>query len=188
MSITNEEELCNLKGRLSNDGVIIEDKEAQEQLKLRGYGEKIDDIFVLKDYEALLLLYNGKLDIFDNRKKISTEMMVNFSLLRDSQAWTRFLIYRDLRTRGYVVREGFGFGVDFRVYDRGEFGTKSAKYVVYGLNEGIKTSMYEINDTVHQVRRMGKDVVLAVIERRGEVIYYKIQSWKPHFNLRNHTL
>jgi hypothetical protein len=32
---------------------------------------------------------------------------------------------------------------------------------------------------------MGKEAVLAVIERRGEVIYYKIQGWKPYFKNRN---
>ena len=29
------------------------------------------------------------------------------------------MIFRDLKTRGYVVKDGFGFGSDFRVYERG---------------------------------------------------------------------
>ena len=28
-----------------------------------------------------------------------------------------FLVYRDLRSKGYVAKEGFGFGNDFRVYE-----------------------------------------------------------------------
>lgn len=180
-----EDNLPNLKGKFSKEGVIIDNEGAQNELKLRGYGEETDYGFILKDYEVLLLLYTEKLEILDKRRKISIDKMVNFSLSRDMQAWTRFLIYRDLRMRGYVVREGFGFGVDFRVYERGDFGTKSAKYIVFCLNEGIKTTIDEINKTVNQIKRMGKEAVLAVIERRGEVIYYKIQGWKPYFKNRN---
>ena len=58
------------------------------------------------------------------------------TLKHDKDILTRFLIYRDLRSRGYVAREGFGFGVDFRVYERGEFEQKPAKYVIFGINEG----------------------------------------------------
>ncbi len=179
MNSNSDEVLNNLKGVLEEYGTIINDKEAQQQLKLRGYGEYIKNNFVLKDYEALFLLYNGKLEISQNNEKIPMNEIVNFSLSRDSNAWTRFLIYRDLRSRGYIVKEGFGFGVDFRVYERGEFGTKPAKYVVCGINEGTKSSIESINEMVNQIRKMGKEAILAAIERRGEVIYYKIQSWKP---------
>ena len=35
-------------------------------------------------------------------------------------------LFRDLKTRGYVVKDGFGFGSDFRVYERGDYGEKGA--------------------------------------------------------------
>ena len=180
-----EDILPNLIAKLSKEGALINDEESRHELELRGYGEDADKGFVLKDYEALFLLHNEKLEILERKKKVSIDRMVNFSLSRDMQAWTRFLIYRDLRMRGYVVKDGFGFGVDFRVYERGDFGSKSTKYIVFCLNEGIKTTIDEINKTVNQIKRMGKEAVLAVIERRGEVIYYKIQGWKPYFKNRN---
>ncbi|MEM3539268.1 MAG: tRNA-intron lyase [Nitrososphaerales archaeon] len=167
-----------LTGYLTEKGVIIDDLKAQEELKKRGYGEELNDKLSLKDYEAIFLLYSGKLRVLRDGKEISVKELVNIS--KDTNIWTRFLIYRDLRSRGYVVREGFGFGVDFRVYDRGEYGSKSAKYVVFGLNEGTKTPIKELCEIVSQIERMGKEAVLAVIERRGEVIYYKIQSWIPY--------
>ncbi|MEM2872814.1 MAG: tRNA-intron lyase [Nitrososphaerales archaeon] len=169
-----------LTGHLTKKGVIINDKKAQEELKKRGYGEELDDKLLLKDYEAIFLLYGGKLRVLKDNKEMSVNELVDFSISKDTSIWTRFLIYRDLRSRGYVVREGFGFGVDFRVYDRGEYGSKSAKYVICGLNEGTKTPIKELSEIVSQIGRMGKEAVLAVIERRGEVIYYKIQGWKPH--------
>ena len=89
---------------------------------------------------------------------------------------TKFLIYRDLRTRGYTVKDGFGFGFDFRVYERGHFGEKGAKYLVFGLNEGRTEKIGQLQKKVQQITQMGKEPIIAVIERRGEIIYYKISK------------
>ncbi|MEK6877306.1 MAG: tRNA-intron endonuclease family protein, partial [Thermoproteota archaeon] len=91
---------------------------------------------------------------------------------------TKFLIYRDLRTKGYIAKDGFGFGSDFRVYERGQFGEKAAKYVVFGLSEGKREKMGLLQKQIEQITKMGKEPVIAVIERRGEVIYYKISRIK----------
>ncbi|MFQ6011908.1 MAG: tRNA-intron lyase, partial [Nitrososphaerales archaeon] len=83
-------------------------------------------------------------------------------------------------SRGYVVKEGFGFGVDFRLYDRGEFGGKGAKYVVFGLNEGTEKNAEGFREVGEEILKMGKEPILAVVERRGEVIYYKVSKWRPN--------
>jgi tRNA-intron endonuclease len=72
-----------------------------------------------------------------------------------------------------VAKEGFGFGNDFRVYERGDYEKKPAKYVIFGINEGTNVSAKEFCESVEQIEKMGKEAVVAVIERRGEVIYYK---------------
>ena len=84
------------------------------------------------------------------------------------------MIYRDLRNRGYVVKDGFGFGSDFRVYERGHFGEKGAKFLIFGLNEGQQEKMGNLQKKIEDITQMGKEPIIAVIERRGEVIYYKI--------------
>ena len=99
-----------------------------------------------------------------------------------------FLVYRDLRSRGYVAKEGFGFGNDFRVYERGEYEKKPAKYVVFGINEGTYITAKEFAFAVSQIEKMGKGAVVAVIERRGEVIYYKASTMSfvnNNFNKNN---
>lgn len=88
------------------------------------------------------------------------------------------MIYRDLRSRGYVLKEGFGFGNDFRVYERGKFLKKPAKYVIFGINDGISIKLKNIVQNILEIEKMGKEGIIAVIERRGEVIYYKINKKK----------
>ena len=79
-----------------------------------------------------------------------------------------------MRNRGYIVKDGFGFGSDFRVYDRGHFGEKGAKYLIFGMNEGTQAKIGQLYKKVEQITHMGKEPIIAVIERRGEIIYYKI--------------
>jgi len=101
---------------------------------------------------------------------------MSISQKNKSDVLTQFLIYRDLRTRGYVVKDGFGFGSDFRVYERGHFGEKGAKFLIFGLNEGQQEKIGHLQKKIQEITQMGKEPIIAVIERRGEVIYYKINK------------
>lgn len=155
---------------------IIDDEKHRDQLKHKGFGEKEDSEYVLKSYEALYLIYTKKLIIKDRDNTVDFDGLVRTILKRDKNILTRFMVYRDLRSRGYIPKEGFGFGVDFRVYERGEYEKKPAKYVVFGISEGTKIKADKLAETIEQITRMGKDAVVAVIERRGEVIYYKMSK------------
>lgn len=168
------EEIPVVLGRLSDDGVYVSGAEARRELEERGYGDVKERRLYLKDYEALFLTYAGKLNVKKGGSLIRLDDLVEFALKRDADAWTKFLIYRDLRSRGYVAKEGFGFGVDFRVYGRGEFGLKPAKYVVFGLDQGRTIPVKKIERFIDQIVRMRKEPIVAVIESRGEAIYYRL--------------
>jgi tRNA-intron endonuclease, archaea type len=160
-----------------NTKILIKDKGFQDQLRNKGFGEKQDLEYILQPYEALYLLHTKRLLLnTKNGKPIDFDAFLNIALRHDKEMLTKFLIYRDLRSRGYVAKEGFGFGVDFRVYDRGEFEKKPAKYVVFGINEGVQMQPAEFSEALDQITKMGKNAVVAVIERRGEVTYYKVSK------------
>jgi tRNA-intron endonuclease len=155
---------------------VVDDERHRDQLRNRGFGEKEDNDYVLKSYEALYLSYTKRLIVKDNDYIAGFDDLVRVLIRRDKNILTRFMVYRDLRSRGYIPKEGFGFGIDFRVYERGEFEKKPAKYVVFGISEGTIIKADKLAKTINQIARMGKDAVIAVIERRGEVIYYKISK------------
>lgn len=167
-----------VEGILVKDHTMIPDKNIQNSLEQKGYGEIIKKKFFLKPFESLYLLYTNKLKLVKGKQRINFDSMMQECIKFDSDALTKFLIYRDLRSRGYVAKDGFGFGPDFRVYERGQFGEKAAKYVVFGLSEGRRQKMGLLQKQIEQITTMGKEPVIAVIERRGEVIYYKISRIK----------
>jgi tRNA-intron endonuclease len=137
----------------------------------------------------LYLIHTKRLVLKSKKDDLDFDSLTELILKYDKDILTRFLIYRDLRSRGYIAKEGFGFGVDFRVYERGEFEKKPSKYIVFGMNEGVNIKANNFSSAIEQIRKMGKDAVIAVIERRGGIIYYKVsktmfaENNKAHINI-----
>lgn len=174
-----------IEGVLVDDHALVTNKDVRNYLEQRGYGETRHDKFFLKPFEALYFLFYNKLVITRPKKNIGFDQLLQICNEFDQSALTKFLIYRDLRVRGYAVKEGFGFGSDFRVYERGQFGEKGAKYLVFGLAEGKQEKVGQLQKNIEEITKMGKEPILAVIERRGEVIYYKISQIRFVENTKN---
>lgn len=170
------EEEPQIFGKLKDDLALVDNPDMIHQLEIKGFGEQEKTKFYLKPFESLYLLYNNKLTLKKGKKQIEFDSMLEICNKADDQILTKFLIYRDLRSRGYVVKDGFGFGYDFRVYDRGHFGQKGAKYLVFGFNEGQKEKIGAFQKKIEEITQMGKEPIIAVVERRGEVIYYKVNK------------
>ena len=174
-AVAQEGETKPFEGILVEREVRVSEEDRLGELEESGYGSKDGDAIVLRDYEALFLLYAKKLILRDEKgREVGFEELAELTQKKVRDSWTKFMIYRDLRSRGYVVREGFGFGTDLRVYERGDYPKKAAKYVVFALDEGIEKGVAELEKSVKEMAKMGKEAIIAVIERRGEVIYYKV--------------
>lgn len=174
-----------IDGIIDRNGVIvIKSVKQQDQLRSKGYGEKIKDTYILESYEALFLLYCKRLVLKKQKTILDFSNFLQTLLKIDLFIFTKFLIFRDLRTRGYIPKEGFGFGNDFRVYERGEYSRKAAKYVIFGINEGISIKANILFQNIRSIEKMGKEAIIAVIERRGEIIYYKVNLKKFSQNIK----
>jgi len=172
-----------VEGKYQEGRVNIFDNDSINFLHERGYGEldKERQILILEPYEVLYLTLDKKMTVTDLNTGHPLEISELLERFRteNQEIWSRYLVYRDLRDRGYVVREGFEFGIDFRVYDRGQYGKKAAKYIVLGMNEGTPVAIKEIVQRLSQVKSLKKDMILAVIDRRGEVVYYSVTQMVP---------
>ena len=171
-----------IQGVLIKNQSIILEPNRQQELEQKGYGDMVKDKLFLKPFESLYLLYTGKLALFRGKKNIGFDLFLQICKKQDESILTKFLVYRDLRTRGYTVKDGFGFGSDFRVYGKGDFGEKGAKFLVFGLNEGKQEKLGKLQKKVEEITKMGKEPIIAVIQRQGEIIYYKISRINFHPN------
>lgn len=156
--------------------VVVEKGEFLDSLGQRGYGTAEEgERLILSPEESLYLVAEKKLIVRDkeNRELSFRELAEGF-LGKDPEVWTRYLVFRDLRSRGYVVKEGYGLGLDFRVYDRGSYGKEPAKFIVVGVSEGKPLRIDALVENLKTTQSSKKELVLAVIDRRGEVVYYAV--------------
>jgi tRNA-intron endonuclease len=156
--------------------IVVSDRSDVDALSSRGYGKVENAQLKLSAHETLFLLDRGLLDVRRKRvkKNLGFQEVLQHFRASDENVWVKYLIYRDLRSRGYVVRDGFGLGVDFRLYERGEYGKDVAEYIIYGIQEGKPVPMSELINAVKHALNSKKKLVLAVLNRRGEVVYYSL--------------
>jgi tRNA-intron endonuclease len=166
-----------VEASLREHDVLVSSPEGIEGLSSRGYGVSENGKLTLTFYEALFLLSKGVIEVEEETgEKVGFENLLKRFQSADENAWVRYLIYRDLRSRGYVAREGFGLGIDFRVYERGEYGKETARYLIFGIQEGQPVSVEELARALGYVQSLKKKLVLAVINRRGEIVYYSLSQ------------
>jgi len=167
----------NVMGLLAEKGVKIREKQSADQLSSRGYGVAEKDGSLLNFCEALYLVDRGMLEVKDKKGgKLDFRQLLQHHEKSNDNAWSEYLVYRDLRSRGYVVREGFGSGVDFRAYDRGEYAKDAARYLIVNIQEGKPTPIAELTNALTQSISLKKELVLAVVNRRGEIVYYSVSQ------------
>ncbi len=163
--------------------VIAESNDLTRELydKTR-YGEPSDDKkFQYSLIEALYLIERGKFIVLDNKgKKIDVDTFINKARKLEPNFWVRYVVLKDLRKRGYIVKTALKFGADFRVYDRGvKPGEDHARWIVYPVYETGVQSWYEFtakNRVAHSTR---KRLLIGIVDAENDCTFYEIRWMRP---------
>lgn len=124
---------------LIEDTVIVNSEDAQKVYEKGFYGEiQEEGTLKLSSEEALLLVERNRLEVFnDNNESLNFQTLTKIFMKTNPDLWLKYLVYRDLRSRGYIVRAGYGGNIDFRLYPRGaKLGTDTSKSLIYIVREG----------------------------------------------------
>jgi len=158
----------------SKGEVLVPKKEEAESLLQSGYGTVVDDVCILSKCETLYLIAEKRLRVSNAEETITFQSLLESFRIDDPEIWTRYIVFMDLRSRGYVVKEGIGNGIDFRVYERGMYHVKVAKYFIFAICEGNPIPAERLGRVLRMVQTMKKTLIVAVVDRRGEIVYYSI--------------
>jgi len=167
----------------SSERILSENSDAARELFSSGsYGTLLEDGRVqFSVFEALHLLEKGKIEIIDFRKRvISKDELIRRASRIEKGFLTKYAVFRDLRTRGYIVKTALKFGADFRVYDRGiKPGEDHAKWIVYSVHEAGSITWHEFaakNRVAHSTK---KKLLVGVVDDEGDITYYEIRWIRP---------
>jgi tRNA-intron endonuclease len=171
--------------QLKESKVIVFDN--YEALYESGYfGKLMDNRLELALVEACLLLKRGRLHVIKDGQPVSFEELYSHAVSVDKRFPERFRVYEDLRERGLLVRTGFKFGCDFRVYERGvqlKKGPKSAKehtkWIVFAVSEDYTCAFQELSRAVRLAHNIRARMLWAIVDNENDVTYYQITRHKP---------
>jgi tRNA-intron endonuclease len=150
------------------------------------YGKQIGERLELALVEALLLLKRGRIIVLKDRNAMTFQELYEHASSLDKRFPERYRVYEDLRERGLLVRTGFKFGCDFRVYERGvqlKKGPKSAKehtkWIVFCVPEDFTMSFQELSRSVRLAHNIRARMLWAIVDNEADCTYYSITRMKP---------
>ena len=92
----------------------------------------------------------------------------------------KYIVYRDLRSRGFVVKTGFKFGTHYRVYSRGiKPGEGHAIWLVHCVPEEFTCDFHTFSGKIRLAQNVIKKMIYALVGKEGDITYYKIERFKP---------
>lgn len=166
-----------IKGELADRFVVVRGDDAIVLRQLGYYGEVGDrGELILDPVEAAYLLEHGSLIVESEGRQLSFPEFSSLMMEKDPKFWLKYLIYSDLKRRGYIVKPGFSQNyVELRLYKRGaEIGKEGAKYLVFGVSEGTPIDLRTIIEKAREARSLRKELIIAVLDSQGEACYYTI--------------
>ncbi len=159
-----------LEAYLSKGEVFLRDPGKLMDLREKAFGTLTGEKITLNPYETFYLVEKKRINVLDEKSKQtrSLQQLVTKLSVGKPTIWTKYLVYRDLRDRGYLVREGEA-GYDFE-----SFGKGAMRRLVSIVFEGGESTLEKLAKLSAKANKEGKDLVLAVIDRRTDIVYYTL--------------
>lgn len=161
--------------------ILVKDEREGSQLYNKGYfgTPQPGGSLKLEIAEALYLLEAGRLEIRRNRNKVGKRELILLGERTHSNFEVSYLVYRDLRQRGYVVKPGVA-PMDLRVFPRGGGpGSTPSEYWVCGISERSVFDIEGLLSRVKEANAVRKRLILAIVDEESDLTYYRARLLDP---------
>lgn len=179
-----------MAGELRGDRVAVDEPAEASTLYNRGYfgaprsGGGLD----LSLLEAVYLVEALRLEVLRDGRPVSLGELFRIAGAKEDQFEIRYLVYRDLRQRGYVVEPQDGV-VDFHVLPRGGAPRRTpSKYWVRALSERAVFDLAELLKRAEEAASVRKTLLLGLVDEESDLTYYAVREASPRGHLPSPTL
>ncbi|MBI4209909.1 MAG: tRNA-intron lyase [Candidatus Diapherotrites archaeon] len=167
---------------LIDDKVFLRDKRLGDTLRQKGFGEQKQHELVLDLFEALYLLEKEKFGMESSKDgaKLTEEALTRHADKKIKNFYLKYQVFRDMRERGFVVKTGFKFGFDFRVYPRGKKpGEAHSQWCINVTAQDDKYNFIELSRMVRLASNLKTKLLNAVVDSENEINYYEVERVTP---------
>ena len=173
-----------ISANIINESILTEnsDNAFQQLYEKSRFGSLLKNRRIqLSFIEAIYLSNNEKIVVYDLRNRaVSSELLMKKALKYDKEFWVRYVVFSDLRDRGYIVKTALKFGADFRVYAKGvKPGDDHAKWVVYPVHENKTLKWNDFSGKNRVAHSTRKKLLIGVVDEESSVSYWEANWVKP---------
>lgn len=170
-----------MPARLVDWKVVVDHPDLANQIYGKGYyGTRLPGSRLELDLvEATYLVEAGKLEVRRDGKRLGLGDLLRVGSSRLPNFEIKYLVYRDLRQRGYVVKPGIP-PLDFRVFPRGSGpNTGATKYWVLAISERSVFDLTELESYLADAAHVRKQLILAVVDEESDITFYRVSRASP---------
>lgn len=171
---------------IENRLIIWNPKQGSEIYKLGFYGKPVgipkpktmefDTPLTLDLIEGLYLLEKRKIKVNSGEEKITPKRLREQAEKIYEDFSLKYIVYKDLRGRGYVVAPGIKFGCDFAVYEHGP-GIDHAPFLIQVKQKEEDITATEIVRAGRLATTVKKRFIIAVPDSKTEKVQYLMFKW-----------
>jgi len=170
-----------IKATLISERITSNSTEAQTLFEKSSFGEKLGEKILYSLSESLFLVEEKKMEIHDhqNKKLTNEEILKKFQNI-DKKFKTKYLIFKDLRQKGYIVKSALKFGAEFRVYEKGKrINNAHSKWILFPVTENSTMTWQDFSAKNRVAHSTKKNLLIAVADEEGDVSYYEVKWTQP---------
>ncbi len=179
----------NIPAQLVDKHVIIWNSELGSEIYQLGYfgkpvgirkpkSPRFDRPLELTLLEALFLLKNKQIIIFEEKEKLTEQKFLKKCNDRFKKFEDLFAVYYDLRNKRYIVRPGLKFGTDFAVYRRGP-GIDHSPFLLTIFTKDSSIGPIDLVLAGRLATSVRKRYVIATVLSDQQIRYYVFQWSRP---------
>ena len=167
-----------IKGIVLDNRVLIFDNKKKDLFEKEFFGKPFGSALQLSFVEALYLIDRKVLSLEDkSNKKISKVKFLKYVKTKHSSILSNLHVFKDLKNHSLVVKTGFKFGTNFRVYtDHPD--DIHAEYLVHVVDKDFTSLWSEFSRAVRLAHSVNKEIVFARILRE-DVEYICFARLRP---------
>ncbi len=156
------------------------------ELAEKSYGREAGKALELSFVETLYLLSRERIALVKGKSALGFGGLMRQASKNEKRIHGKYVVFADLRDRGLVVKTGFKFGCDFRVYKRGVSSRKGPKesgehtrWIVHVAEEDYTCAFQELSRSVRLAHSIRARMLWAVVDTEDNVTYYEILRIRP---------
>lgn len=162
------------------DAIVSSTQDAFSLFEKSCFGEKKRNRIEYAPIEVIFLVETERMEVFSGKKKLNEDYLFKKFKKTDKKLETKYVVFHDLRKKGYIVKTALKFGAEFRVYEKGvKPGDDHAKWVLYSVKESDQLNWYDFAAKNRVAHSTQKHLLLGVVDNEGDVSYYEVGWVRP---------